>query len=251
MTPKIAMVVPCYNEANRISVDYWQKLFEISQEISWIFVDDGSGDQTSIKLNQLCSDNLRSVIRLERNGGKGNAILQGYRFATKKIPEIEFCGFIDCDGAFAEQDVKNFFATALNMNTDFEVLISSRVALAGRNIQRKIYRHYFGRMIATFLTLKWHNPPYDTQSGLKVFRNTPSFRSAISSDFSTKWFSDVELISRIGVNNGGIVKIWEEPLMCWSDVEGSKLKFSSFPSIFRQIFIARRSIRALIKAGRR
>jgi hypothetical protein len=166
------------------------------------------------------------------------------------MPEIEFCGFIDCDGAFDQVDVENFSATILNKKTDFEVLISSRVALSGRDIQRKSHRHYLGRIIATFLTHQWRNAPYDTQSGLKVFRNTESFRNAILSDFSTKWFSDIELISRIGVNNGGRIEIWEEPLMSWSDVDGSKLKFRSFPSIVRQIYIARRSVRALINAGR-
>jgi hypothetical protein len=166
------------------------------------------------------------------------------------MPNVEFCGFIDCDGAFATEDVKNFSTTILNKQTDFEVLISSRVALSGRDIQRKSHRHYLGRIIATFLTHQWRNAPYDTQSGLKVFRNTESFRNAILSDFSTKWFSDIELISRIGVNNGGRIEIWEEPLMSWSDVDGSKLKFRSFPSIVRQIYIARRSVRALINAGR-
>jgi dolichyl-phosphate beta-glucosyltransferase len=251
MTSKIAMVVPCYNEENRISVDYWWELLETNQEISWIFVDDGSVDQTSTVLEQFCTDDSRSLIRLERNVGKGNAILQGYKFALQKMPEIEFCGFIDCDGAFDQEDVKNFSATILNKKTDFEVLISSRVALSGRDIQRKSHRHYLGRIIATFLTHKWRNAPYDTQSGLKVFRNTESFRKAILSDFSTKWFSDIELISRIGINNGGRIEIWEEPLMRWADVDGSKLKLRSFPSILRQIFVARRSVRALINAGRR
>ena len=251
MTPKIAMVVPCYNEENRISVDYWWELLEINQEISWVFVDDGSGDQTSVLLEQLCTDDFRTLIRLERNVGKGNAILQGYKFALQKMPEIEFCGFIDCDGAFAKEDVKNFLTIILTEKSYYEVLISSRVALSGRDIQRKSHRHYLGRIIATFVTHNWRNAPYDTQSGLKVFRNTSSFRRAILSDFSTNWFSDIELISRIGVNNGGGIEIWEEPLMHWFDVDGSKLKFRSFPSIFRQIFIARRSVRTLIHAGRR
>jgi dolichyl-phosphate beta-glucosyltransferase len=250
MTSKLAMVVPCYNEEKRISIDYWWELLESNQEVSWIFVDDGSSDQTSVLLEQFCTGDLRSLIRLDRNIGKGNAILQGYKFALQNLPDVEFFGFIDCDGAFAMEDVNNFLKTAFNRQTNFEVLISSRVALSGRDIQRKSHRHYLGRIIATFLTYKWRNAPYDTQSGLKVFRNTESFRNAILSDFSTKWFSDIELISRIGVNNGGRIEIWEEPLMSWSDVDGSKLKVRNFPSIFRQIYIARRSVRALINAGR-
>ena len=251
MIAKIAMVVPCYNEEDRIPLDYWRDLLKIRQEIFWIFVDDGSSDETSKLLEQLCDDNPAIFMRLEKNVGKGNAILRGYNFALKVMPEVKYCGFLDCDGAFAKEDVKNFSKIILTEKYEYEVLISSRVALSGRSIQRKNYRHYLGRIIATVITHRWINSPYDTQSGFKVFRNTPSFRSAISEDFSTKWFSDIELISRIGVNNGGRIEIWEEPLMHWSDVDGSKLKFRSFLSIFRQIFIARRSVRTLIHAGRR
>ena len=128
-----------------------------------------------------------------------------------------------------------------------DVLLSSRVGLAGHQINRRHSRHYLGRMIATYLTNGWKDAPYDTQSGFKLFSNTVSFQQALSEDFKTKWFADVELFTRIGIHNGGNLNLWEEPLTSWRDVEGSKINFRKFPRIMVEIILARREVLKLIK----
>jgi hypothetical protein len=128
-----------------------------------------------------------------------------------------------------------------------DAVISSRVSLSGREINRKSSRHYLGRLIATVLTRKWSDAPYDTQSGYKLFLNSRSFRDAIESGFSTRWFVDVELLTRIGINNKGFLNVWEEPLFYWNDVAGSKLKSIKFHSIFLELLIARRQVLKLLK----
>jgi hypothetical protein len=127
-----------------------------------------------------------------------------------------------------------------------DAVISSRVSLSGREINRKSSRHYLGRLIATYLTRQWSDAPYDTQSGYKLFVNSTSFREAIKSDFATKWFVDVELITRVGINNKGVLNIWEEPLLFWNDVDGSSLKMRNYYSIFFEIIFARRQVLKLL-----
>lgn len=80
-----------------------------------------------------------------------------------------------------------------------------------------------------------------------MFLNSRSFRDAIKSDFSTRWFVDVELLTRIGINNKGRLNIWEEPLFYWNDVAGSKLNFMKFHSIFLELLKARRQVLKLFK----
>jgi hypothetical protein len=121
-------------------------------------------------------------------------------------------------------------------------MLSSRVALAGREIRRNPSRHYLGRVVATFLTRSWIDAPYDTQSGFKIFSNTESLRSALENDFKTSWFVDIEILTRIGNSNGGLLNIWEEPLTFWRDVAGSKLKLSKIPKLLIEIFIARKEV---------
>ena len=127
-----------------------------------------------------------------------------------------------------------------------DAVISSRVSLSGRQINRKSSRHYLGRLIATYITRKWSDSPYDTQSGYKLFVNSMSFREAIKSDFFTKWFVDIELITRVGINNKGLLNIWEEPLLFWNDVDGSTIKLRRFLGILFEMIFARRQVLKLL-----
>lgn len=245
MSSRIGIVVPCYNEEKRLPVEYWLELIRKRSEILWVFVDDGSQDETAVLLERLCVSNSVQVIRLSENLGKGNAILEGYKVVIEQIPAVEHCGFIDSDGAFHNEDIERFLTETLFQKHQYDVLISSRVALSGRKIDRKPHRHYLGRIIATLVTYKWKDAPYDTQSGFKVFRNSQSFRKAISRKFLTKWFSDVELLCRIGMYNGGTIDIWEEPLMQWRDVKNSKIQIKAFPAILWELNVAMREVRRL------
>jgi hypothetical protein len=108
------------------------------------------------------------------------------------------------------------------------------VALLGRDIRRKAYRHYLGRVFATFASLILDAPVYDTQCGAKAFRRTPALEAALGQPFSARWAFDVELIGRLLAGAPGAPAIplsafVEVPLGAWHDVGGSTLRASSFP----------------------
>jgi hypothetical protein len=166
-------------------------------------------------------------------------------------PELQVLGYLDSDGAFSIADIFRLAKISIDLTRNpstatIDAVISSRVSLSGRAITRKSSRHYLGRLIATYMTRKWSDAPYDTQSGYKLFVNSMSFREALKSDFYTKWFVDIELITRVGINNKGFLNIWEEPLLSWSDVDGSNLKLRKFYSIFLEIIFARRQVLKLL-----
>ena len=154
---------------------------------------------------------------------------------------------MDSDGAFSSDDIESVLRETFERLDQHDVIISSRVALAGRSISRKISRHYLGRIVATLITYKWENAPYDTQSGFKIFLKTHYFENAISEQFQTRWFSDVELITRIGLQKQGNLRIWEIPLNSWQDVNGSTIRLKNAPSILKEIFIARQQVKSLIR----
>jgi glycosyltransferase involved in cell wall biosynthesis len=252
MYKRIAIIVPCYNEENRFPIQYWKEIVRAENEIRWLFIDDGSSDRTLEILQDLCAGTLSRVSKCPKNGGKGNAIRKGFLEMLETEPEIEVLGYLDSDGAFSKDDIFRLANIAIqrissSMTQPADAVISSRVSLSGREIKRKSTRHYLGRLIATVLTRKWSDAPYDTQSGYKLFLNSRSFRDAIKSDFSTRWFVDVELLTRIGINNKGNLNVWEEPLFYWNDVAGSKLKSIKFYSIFLELLIARRQVLKLLK----
>ena len=255
MTPapkRIVIVVPCFNEARRFPMQYWREIITTESEIQWLFVDDGSRDGTFDLIKELCKDSTIHVIKLPKNLGKGNAIRLGLLETLRLNPTAEVIGYIDSDGAFSITDVFRLATMALGHIKSGKVqaidaLISSRAALAGRAINRKPTRHYLGRVIATLLTNKWQGTPYDTQSGYKLFRNSQAFRESVRNEFATRWFFDVELLTRIGITNHGKLNIWEEPLSSWNDIDGSKLSAREMHRISYELVVARRQVLRLLK----
>jgi glycosyltransferase involved in cell wall biosynthesis len=248
---KILIVVPCFNEASRFPVQYWCEIVNTENEIQWLFVDDGSTDGTIELLQRLSKGSKAQIVRAPKNLGKGNAVRLGLLEALKNHPGIEVIGYIDSDGAFSQSDIFRLARMALNRistkdENTLDAIISSRVALAGRAINRKPARHYIGRVIATLLTNKWSDTPYDTQSGYKLFANTKAFKESIQDRFSTRWFFDVELLTRVGISKKTRLVIWEEPLTLWSDVDGSKLGFRDIPKVIFELIVARRQVVKLI-----
>jgi len=249
------LVVPCFNEESRFPVNYWREIINADSKISWIFVNDGSTDKTIELLKEITRGTESRYISCISNLGKGNAIRIGLLTALKSSAQYQIFGYVDSDGAFSKEDIFRMVEQASekcveSQEIPIDVLLSSRVGLAGHQINRRQSRHYLGRMIATFLTNGWKDAPYDTQSGFKLFRNSVHFQHALNEDFKTKWFFDVELFTRIGINKGGDLNLWEEPVTSWRDVEGSRINRRKIPRIMVEIIFARREIRKLIEESR-
>lgn len=253
MDKKTLMVVPCFNEAHRFPIDYWKDMIHSEPSTHWIFVNDGSSDTTSLILEDIVKGSTAELVNNKKNLGKGNSIRQGFNHALGQSSEFKTFGYIDSDGAFSHVDLKRLIEMANELQfseIDYDAILSSRVALAGRQINRNPVRHYIGRLVATFLTKDWADAPYDTQSGLKLFPNSTSFQTALTEPFKTKWFADIEILTRIGIKNGGSLSLWEEPLTSWSDISGSKLNFKHAPKLFREMFLARKEVSRFVKTMR-
>jgi dolichyl-phosphate beta-glucosyltransferase len=255
MNYNVALIIPCYNEESRLPINLWREIISTNQHVVFYFVNDGSSDSTLEVLKGLDSKPNFKLLDYSSNKGKGNAIRYGFQAAASENPEFKVIGFVDSDGAFSPMDIKHqidMLLLLIEQNSDEipDVFLSSRVALAGRAIHRKPSRHYLGRIIATILTRGWVDAPYDTQSGFKLFHNCPAFRHAVAVDFSTKWFFDLEIFIKIAQFKNGNIRLWEEPLNSWRDVDGSKLKISHFFQIIIEVLYVRKQVRAFLRLRR-
>ena len=70
---RIIMVIPCYNEANRLRKELFTDFIRHNKEISMLFVNDGSKDHTLEVLRHICSENPGRLYLLDlpENLGKG------------------------------------------------------------------------------------------------------------------------------------------------------------------------------------
>jgi glycosyltransferase involved in cell wall biosynthesis len=90
----ISIVVPCFNEEENIPLFYEETLKVLaSEQIEFIFVDDGSKDNTLEILRQLASQDSRvHYVSFSRNFGKEAAMLAGLQKASG-----QFAVTIDAD----------------------------------------------------------------------------------------------------------------------------------------------------------
>jgi hypothetical protein len=115
-------------------------------------------------------------------------------------------------------------------NLKYDIIMGSRISRLGSNIDRKMMRHYLGRIFATFTSIILKLKVYDTQCGAKVFKKE-IVSDLFSAPFKSKWFFDVELLARY-IKLHGHDKTYEQtlevPLRRWIEVKGSKLKATDF-----------------------
>jgi len=150
--------------------------------------------------------------------------------------------FIDADGAFERADIERLLNLSRTKFTDgeWDAVWSSRVALAGRDIHRSPRRHYLGRVAATILFGSQIDVPYDTQSGLKAFRYSTDLRAILQSPFETRWLFEIEMLLRFQIDHGHHLRVWEEPLMHWSEVPGSKVAGRELLRASREIALVKK-----------
>lgn len=229
---KILFVVPCFNEGSRIDLDYFERLIQLPYTF-WIFVNDGSTDNTFHLLEKLCVRDNTKLISNQVNSGKSKSLQSGFNQGINSQEEFEWIGFIDSDCVIIHADIDRILRLARDSN--YDSIFSSRVKLAGRLINRKRFRHFFGRLIAGIFSSTWPSMPYDTQCGFKLFKNTSTLQIALSEKFHTRWFFDIEVVLNLTKASGAKVKIWEEPLTLWCDIEGSKIGWSQAGKILMEV----------------
>ncbi len=215
------LVVPCYNEADRLDPDAFLDALSADARLGFVMVDDGSTDATADVLERLARDapDIR-VVTLERNRGKGEAVRQGLLRALDLEPE--FVGYWDADLSTPLSALEDLRAT-LRRDPGVEWAIGSRVQLLGRSIVRRAVRHYQGRVFATVASCALALPVYDTQCGAKLFRAGPDLPDLLSEPFLSRWAFDVELLAR-RLASDPAARIVEVPLREWRDVPGSRVE---------------------------
>lgn len=234
------IVVPCYNEAKRLDTVAFRGFVSRGHPQRFLFVNDGSTDDTSAVLEGLRRWNPErfEVCHLPRNRGKAEAVREGVLRALGS--QAGAVGFWDADLATPLEAIPQF-CELLEHDARLQMVIGARVKLLGRRIERRILRHYLGRTFATAASVVLRLPVYDTQCGAKLFRATDEVRAMFARPFCTSWIFDVELLARFirGRKAGGAEAaeevIYELPLSQWRDVAGSKVKARDFFKSFFEL----------------
>jgi dolichyl-phosphate beta-glucosyltransferase len=232
-SPGLALIVPCYNEAARLDADAWVHFVTTHPGARLVLVDDGSLDGTGDLLERIraAAPDAVTTIRLGTNRGKAEAVRAGIVAAIAENPAI--VGFFDADLSTPLRAVDDFLAV-LRLRPEVEFVLGSRVLLMGRDVKRRAWRHYLGRVFATAVSLVLDLPVYDTQCGAKMLRLNAATGTLFAKPFRSRWIFDVELIARylrLPVAAGEPARrdrLYELVLPAWHDKPGSKLRWYDF-----------------------
>lgn len=222
----VTIVVPCYNEAARLSRDLFLTLADTGA-LRILFVDDGSTDGTRAVLEDLRDKSSAiQVIGSSTNLGKAESVRRGLIWAIEQGSSL--AGYYDADMSTPAEELLEL-VRVLETTPRLDAVLGSRVARLGSSIERSAVRHYLGRLYATAASLALGIAVYDTQCGTKVFRVTSHLKRAVSSPFRSSWAFDVELLQRLMMgtdDSPGLHpdQLLEVPLRSWQHVPGSKLR---------------------------
>ena len=226
MRRSLSIIIPAYNEANRLP----DSLIKVKQYLStakWDFVevvvvDDGSRDNTV----QLAEAAGARVLRNPGNRGKGYSVKHGVLQAKG-----EWVLFTDADLSSPIGEVEKLWSAAESSSA--QMVVGSRAvdrSLVG--VHQPVLREAMGRMFNTAMRVVTGLPFKDTQCGFKLFE-TAAAREVFSRQQLDGFGFDVEVLfiaRKLGY------QAVEVPVR-WDNVEGTKvsllLGFKAFTDLLK------------------
>ena len=185
---KVSVILPIYNEEKKIRETFNEvsKFSEKNEDYTFIFVDDGSKDNTNKILRELMNQSNKNIklVSYINNSGKGYAIKTGIKYANG-----DYICFTDGDLAYSLDHLK-----LMNEKLKYFDMVLGKRGLVSDNIHNiKKIRKIFGKTFNTFSKFILGIGFDDTQAGLKGFKG--DIAKKLFSKQKIKGFSfDAEII---------------------------------------------------------
>jgi len=218
MNPELSIVIPAFEEADRIG-DSLERIFTFLKQDSVnaevIVADDGSGDPTSEVAQAVCgrfSEIPSQVIRYEQNRGKGHAVKVGLQAAKADIAL-----FTDADLSTPIEEMPKLVDPI--RTGEFDVTFGSRALDRSLIGTHQPWRREQGGKVMNLIIRTMSGLPFaDTQCGFKAF-NMTKFRPLLDLMTIDRFGFDVEFLYVADYHG---LRLKEIPVR-WNNVEGSKV----------------------------
>jgi len=211
---KIDVVIPAYNEAERITPTLKSYADILSSWDSQILVvDDGSQDNTIEIVKELSQDLPVKVLVLPmpHNQGKGAAVKHGFAFHREDCDAVFFA---DADGS---TPAKEFYSLIKAFEEGFDVAVGSR-AIGQIHRSQTWIRDRMGKIFNKILKCLLPINISDTQCGFKLFK-PEVVKIILEKSFLNGFAFDVEFLV-IAQKNGYTIK---EIPVSWYHMDESRV----------------------------
>lgn len=191
---RVALFIPCFNEAKRIDLSSLQKFIEEQDNlIDFYFVDDGSSDNTSeIIRSSLTKAKNCFLIPISSNLGKGNAIRYGIQNIA--CEHYKYYGFIDADLDIPLHQVLKLYECLENTEASF--------AISNRGFYNEFQffrlRSYISLIMVQIANgiIGFRPVIKDTQCGCKMLK-ADLVDVCFGHKFVSQWLFDIEIFLRL------------------------------------------------------
>lgn len=221
---KVSIIMPAYNEEERIgkTLESYSNYFNLISknglsDYEIIVVINGTTDNTEnvVKKHEKVNKKIKHLTY--KRGGKGFAIIEGFKYALEKNRGM--IGFVDADMATPPEE---FYKLIKYIEKNNGVIASRglRESQVKTSFSRKLTNRGFNLVVRLLLFL----PFSDTQCGAKLF-DYDATKFIVSNMSFTQWAFDIEMLYLLINNN---FKVKEIPTK-WVDKEGSKINLTKVP----------------------
>ena len=219
---KLSIIIPAYNEEKRIgnTLNNYSSHFEdlgktAALDYEIIVVINNTSDRTEEIVKSIREKNRRIRYLNFKQGGKGFAVIEGFKEALKG--NSDFIGFVDADLATSAEEYAKLFFSIRN----HDGAIADRYLPQSRVYPPTTFRRIVVSRIFNFLIRSILQLPYkDTQCGAKIFKRR-AVETMLPHLTMSQWAFDVELLCVLKKNNYSI----KSAPTVWIDKEYSKINF--------------------------
>jgi len=229
MSKHLSVVIPTYNEANKIKGTIEAIYSYLSrQSYSWeaVVVSDGSSDKTVEVISEFISNKPEfSLIANTQNHGKGYVVRQGMLTVTG-----DYRIFVDADNAISMEQIEKFWPY---FNEDYNIIIGS-IELPGAVINENAqwYRRFLGKYSKYLIRIiagLWDI--HDSQRAFKLF-TAKAANDIFSRTKINRFAFDIEVLVLAKKFN---YKIKELPVI-WNNSGDSTVHLSSYFQVLKDLF---------------
>ncbi len=215
--PSYSIVIPAFNESNRIPATL-DSVVNCIRQRGWsaevVVVDDGSRDRTpEVVLDFATRAPEVRLLRNPANRGKGYSVRSGLLQALGEVVM-----FTDADLSAPIEEAEGLFAAIAG---GADIAIGSRwLERARQSIRQPLYRQFFGRCFNAVTRLVMGLPFADTQCGFKAFTRAAA-QTIFQLQTIDRWGFDPEILF-IALKRG--YRIVEVPVS-WAHDERTRISY--------------------------
>lgn len=160
--PKTLIIIPCYNESENI-IQLIEALLKQDEHLYVLVVDDSADNTADLVRAKQQSESRLFLIKRQGKGGRGAAVLEGFKFALAQ--DYEYIAEMDADFSHDPREFKELMAEA----RPNRMVIGSRDLKQSRIIGWPWTRTYFHYLANIYARAVLGIPIRDYTNGYRVY----------------------------------------------------------------------------------